>query len=524
MKIKKKKKNNNFKYKFPNIELKWKALVIDLIIKDKPLNKSKNLNNNNSHDIMDNTALWTFLNQKYTQNFNTLKTVCSSTIQAARNSNDNELKIAIATLYNDHIAAIHLYTGSWLYRDFNKDLRNKNINKWKDYAFELTMGLKQLPFYWGKVFRGRRRHSADFETLYRKDNIICWDGFSSSSISESLAVNWAGGASNRNGVVFEINSWHGRHIEHLSAYKNEKEVLLMASSHFRVLKVERKQATFIKVFMEEVPMPWCQKAILWVDDRPKDNKKMMEDLEKDGIMVIPRTSTKNAIDLINYIKEILQRNFSHFRIVTDMSREENGGRNRIAGAELIKALRDRGYNNLVCIYCGNAQRAKEKCLSMNLNMDSILITTNPKKVLEFCRGVLLCVCSVSDGNQIELKKINKGNIDNNFDIICDECGKFIKNHNEDVHYCVKCEFVLCLLCSSKLIKVTQDPKLYDIQLWNVNQITNKILKEVNKYIITILPFHYIYDTLFNFQIGQKNIILESDSKSTMISIKENLGI
>ena len=47
-----------------------------------------------------------------------------------------------------------------------------------------------------------------------------------------------------------------------------------------------------------MPFPWNNKAILWVDDKPEGNKPLIEKLERNGKMIIPRKSTKAALDFL----------------------------------------------------------------------------------------------------------------------------------------------------------------------------------------------------------------------------------
>ena len=130
--------------------------------------------------------------------------------------------------------------------------------------------------------------------------------------------------------------------------------------------------------------PWNNKAILWVDDKPNNNKKLMQKLAKNGIMCIPRVSTHDAMQFIKYMERIFLHNsdFNKFRIISDMTRYEkdindNGPvqRNGNAGAVLVKHLREKGYNHKVCIYTSNAERAKQECKNFG-HEDNIEATTS----------------------------------------------------------------------------------------------------------------------------------------------------
>ena len=58
---------------------------------------------------------------------------------------------------------------------------------------------------------------------------------------------------------------------------------------------------------------------------------------------------------------------SHFRIVTDMVRDENGKLNYLAGMDLLVYLfKEINYKNDVLVFCGDIKKAEENCKALKI--------------------------------------------------------------------------------------------------------------------------------------------------------------
>jgi len=91
-------------------------------------------------------------------------------------------------------------------------------------------------------------------------------------------------------------------------------------------------------------------AVLWVDDNPDNNKKNVE-LAKDKykVNVICKKTTKEATEYLSSHSELKTTTASHFRIITDYHREDEGDN---AAKNLIEWLRKNGWDTPVLIFCG----------------------------------------------------------------------------------------------------------------------------------------------------------------------------
>ena len=101
--------------------------------------------------------------------------------------------------------------------------------------------------------------------------------------------------------------------------------------------------TEIEEDREDADVAASQPQVLWVDDRPFNNRREIQLLEARGIAVTTRTSTEAAL-------ETLSADPNRFKLViSDMGR----GLDRKAGYRLLEAMRDRGLNTPFVIYAGS---------------------------------------------------------------------------------------------------------------------------------------------------------------------------
>jgi len=111
----------------------------------------------------------------------------------------------------------------------------------------------------------------------------------------------------------------------------------------------------------------------------------MEELEAKGVSIVIRTTTQETIQLLEQQEKLITKSISEFRIVTDMVRKNDNKINYYAGAELIKQLRDKGYQQEILIYCKDEKRAKENCIEKGVEIKNIIITKSESKLREFCK-------------------------------------------------------------------------------------------------------------------------------------------
>jgi len=85
----------------------------------------------------------------------------------------------------------------------------------------------------------------------------------------------------------------------------------------------------VRAGMAEAVRP---RAVLWVDDAPKNNSYLMEQLAQAGVSVDTALSTSEGIDRF--------RKGRYALVVSDMGRNEAGGFNPRAGMDLLKLIRN----------------------------------------------------------------------------------------------------------------------------------------------------------------------------------------
>jgi CheY-like chemotaxis protein len=85
-------------------------------------------------------------------------------------------------------------------------------------------------------------------------------------------------------------------------------------------------------------------SILWVDDHPANNAFLVSRLQEEGLRVRSERTTADAMRALG--QEPLDV------VVTDLGREEEGGRNAMAGLDLIRAMRAAGHGQPVMVYAG----------------------------------------------------------------------------------------------------------------------------------------------------------------------------
>ena len=113
------------------------------------------------------------------------------------------------------------------------------------------------------------------------------------------------------------------------------------------------------------------KAVLWVDDHPENNARLVEALGNLGI----------AVDEVVSTAEALQR-FSartHAVVITDLGRTEDGAERNMAGLELIKALRERGETCPIVVYAGSRG---VQLRSELIRAGAQLVTNRPTEVFD----------------------------------------------------------------------------------------------------------------------------------------------
>ena len=253
--------------------------------------------------------------------------------------------------------------------------------------YYLVRGLSNIPYYWGEVSRACQLTDDELE-CYKPGYLVTWLQFSSSKKGSSPPKHFRG----RN-TFFIIYSLTGRSIRDFSNFKDEDEVLFLPHSTFIVVD---HQITFHgdqhHIYMRQVELGLSERSVLWVDDNIFDetweNKEYMEkaaarDLNR-NIHFIPKTSTANAISFLLSPFGQRLKNRDHFRIVSDMHRDNEYPSNT-AGAEFIKLVRELDFWNKCLIFSGHKESAHKhlkKILSKSEDV-GVYATVHVDSLLKF---------------------------------------------------------------------------------------------------------------------------------------------
>jgi len=152
--------------------------------------------------------------------------------------------------------ATHIYTTDDMYRPFNTDHRGgRGDAKWPQFTRTLTNAVEHFavpPADSCTLYRGQPAlYDLEGAVKQHGNAVDVWNTFTSCSTVLTKAVQFAGA-----GVVLEITgrmprTCHG-HIDHVSFYPNEEEVLILPGTAFRVVSNDPAKA-------KEVGVKWYVK-------------------------------------------------------------------------------------------------------------------------------------------------------------------------------------------------------------------------------------------------------------------------
>ena len=93
-------------------------------------------------------------------------------------------------------------------------------------------------------------------------------------------------------------------------------------------------------------MPTAQRPaslVLWLDDHPRNNTLLVEQLERENIKVDLAVSTRQALAMLQHKRYAL--------LITDMARAENGRRIKDAGVRTVREVRQAQPGLPIVVYC-----------------------------------------------------------------------------------------------------------------------------------------------------------------------------
>jgi CheY-like chemotaxis protein len=188
------------------------------------------------------------------------------------------------------------------------------------------------------------------------------------------------------GLTLEIG---GQKITIQEAHNQEQELLSDLSAKVSAIELRLSSASAGGAAPEgtRVPEPtaptggaptagaYQDRALLWVDDNPRNNAILVQNLSNLGVTVVPATSTKEAL------ADLESRRFD--AIVTDIGRGPFG---RLAGIDLIERVKADGRSIPTYVYTG--PDAVSRYQDMALKAGASGITASPTTLLSMLRPAL----------------------------------------------------------------------------------------------------------------------------------------
>ncbi len=128
--------------------------------------------------------------------------------------------------------------------------------------------------------------------------------------------------------------------------KQQGELIKDLQNQVAALQKSQGQSALALAAASPAPAPAAARpsarSILWVDDQPRNNAVLIQNLMEAGISVTTAVTSKEALGKL--------RTQTFDKVVTDMSHPENGTPNLTAGIELVKAVRVMDEDIPVYIY------------------------------------------------------------------------------------------------------------------------------------------------------------------------------
>ena len=131
-------------------------------------------------------------------------------------------------------------------------MRQRNleaIDQWKHFSFHLIAGLRKLPPVAGDFQRGERKQVLQLSQQFKPGNQVCWISYSSTTSDNESTLRQFGGE----GTLFKISVDSARDVSKLSLFPEEREVLLLPNSTFKVVAtLSREEARWVTLFINRL--------------------------------------------------------------------------------------------------------------------------------------------------------------------------------------------------------------------------------------------------------------------------------
>jgi hypothetical protein len=129
----------------------------------------------------------------------------------------------------------------------------------------------------------------------------------------------------------------------------------------------------------------AQKHIIWVDDNPLNNKRLVDHCKTNDILLKSFVSTDAVLTYLIANQNLLNRDTRTLRIVTDLARDENNNRDYEAGLKLAEKMRASpfAYAQPIFIYTGPSSWLKMKERSDLAKYGNLIFSASEKQCERF---------------------------------------------------------------------------------------------------------------------------------------------
>lgn len=231
----------------------------------------------------------------------------------------NSVKEQIPGVRPDLGKSIIAYTGS-LYTQINGAQRSRDLKRAMFLVANIINGLDELPEMPKdtKVVRWTRLPDRIFNA-HVEGAIICDFGVSSTSKKLAGVPGFGNGAGHKVKITITGEDlFSGKDVSAISFYPREEEVLFRPGAAFIVLSVEG-EGDYTHIKYGEVFPPTGNKTLLWLDDKPENNRRLVDRAKDQGVFVMQVKDPEAAIKFFCANAYLMQRDTSQFRIITDMA-------------------------------------------------------------------------------------------------------------------------------------------------------------------------------------------------------------
>lgn len=173
-------------------------------------------------------------------------------IAAIQQTNDRHADIDL-TIYEK--ALIYKYTNDG-YAETNKILRQSQGKTFTEYAELLQAALSKLPAFEGLVYRSvyvTEQALQKYQQAANNNAAVTEHAFISTTINKDVAIFFKGENGKVPNCLFYTYGKTGRHIELISKFGIEEEVLFVPNTPFQVLIVtDEMEPGFTTIIMDEI--------------------------------------------------------------------------------------------------------------------------------------------------------------------------------------------------------------------------------------------------------------------------------